>query len=75
MKQIQLDLIGGKIYGRTISEKINKILKYSREEAVRLGNDYIGTEHILLGIIKDNSNLATKILQNLGVDIEKFHRK
>jgi ATP-dependent Clp protease ATP-binding subunit ClpC len=75
LKQIQLDLIGGKIYGRTISEKINKILKYSREEAVRLGNDYIGTEHILLGIIKDNSNLATKILQNLGVDIEKFHRK
>ncbi|HOV91756.1 MAG TPA: ATP-dependent Clp protease ATP-binding subunit [Candidatus Kapabacteria bacterium] len=57
------------------SEKINKILKYSREEAVRLGNDYIGTEHILLGIIKDNSNLATKILQNLGVDIEEISQE
>lgn len=57
------------------SEKINQILKLSREEAIRLGNDYIGTEHILLGIIKDGDNLATKILQNLGADLEEISQE
>ena len=57
------------------SEKINQILKYSRDEAVRLGNDYIGTEHILLGIIKDGDNLAIKILQKLGADLEDISQE
>ena len=57
------------------SERINEILKYSREEAIRLGNDYIGTEHILLGIIKDGDNLALKILQRLGADLEEISQE
>ena len=41
----------------------------SGEEALRLGHDYIGTEHLLLGIIRENHGVAVKILLNLGVDL------
>ena len=48
---------------------------FSREEAVRLGNDYIGLEHLLLGIIREGEGLAIKILRNLGVDISELRKK
>jgi ATP-dependent Clp protease ATP-binding subunit ClpC len=51
------------------SERINEVLKYSREEALRLGHDYVGTEHLLLGIIRSGDNIASIILQKLGVDL------
>ena len=44
------------------SAEVKKILSISREEAVRLGQDYIGTEHLLLGLIQDKSTLAAKVL-------------
>ncbi|MBZ0097953.1 MAG: ATP-dependent Clp protease ATP-binding subunit, partial [Taibaiella sp.] len=51
------------------SPKVKEIISYSREEALRLGNDFIGTEHLLLGLIRDGEGLAVKVLQTLHVDL------
>ena len=51
------------------SERVQEVIRLSREEALRLGHDYIGTEHLLLGIIRENHGVAVKILLNLGVDL------
>lgn len=57
------------------SQRVKDVLIFSREEAVRLGNDYIGLEHLLLGIIREGEGLAIKILRNLGVDISELRKK
>lgn len=60
------------------SPRIKDIIGYSREEAIRLGNDYIGQEHLFLGILRDGEGIATDILENLGVnlaDIKKLIEK
>ncbi|MCX7880248.1 MAG: ATP-dependent Clp protease ATP-binding subunit [Ignavibacteria bacterium] len=57
------------------SNRVRDVLRYSREEAIRLGSDYIGTDHILLGIIKEGEGIAYKILKNLGVDIPKLQER
>lgn len=51
------------------SNRVNEVIKLSREEAIRLGNDYIGTEHLLLGIIREGQGLAVIVLKNLGIDL------
>ena len=51
------------------SSRIKDIIGYSREEAIRLGNDYIGQEHLFLGILRDGEGIATDILENLGVNL------
>jgi len=51
------------------SPRIKDILAYSREEAIRLGNDYIGLEHLFLGILRDGEGVATDILENLGINL------
>jgi len=57
------------------SQRVKDVLIYSREEAQRLGNDYIGIEHLLLGIIREGEGLAIRILRNLGVDLSVVRRK
>ncbi len=57
------------------SQRVKDVLIFSREEAVRLGNDYIGLEHLLLGIIREGEGLAIKILNTLGVDLTEVRRK
>ncbi|MDX9907994.1 MAG: ATP-dependent Clp protease ATP-binding subunit [Mariniphaga sp.] len=52
------------------SPRIKDIIGYSREEALRLGNDYIGQEHLFLGILRDGEGIATDILENLGVNLK-----
>ncbi len=52
------------------SPRIKDIIGYSREEAIRLGNDYIGQEHLFLGILRDGEGIATDILENLGVNLK-----
>jgi len=47
-------------------------MSYSREEAVRLGNNYIGLEHFLLGILRDGEGLAVQMLRYFGVDLKKL---
>ena len=51
------------------SPKVKEIISYSREEALRLGNDFIGTEHLLLGLLREGEGVAMKVLQNMNVDI------
>jgi ATP-dependent Clp protease ATP-binding subunit ClpC len=56
------------------SNRVNDVIRLSREEAIRLGHDYIGTEHLLLGIIREGEGLAVKILKNLGADLYKLKK-
>ena len=51
------------------SQRVQEVIRLSREEAIRLGHDYIGTEHLLLGIIREGEGLAISIFKNLNVDI------
>jgi len=57
------------------SAQVKEIISFSREEALRLGNDFIGTEHLLLGLIRDGENLAIKILKQLNVDLYELRRE
>ncbi len=57
------------------SIQVKEIISYSREEALRLGNDFIGTEHLVLGLIRDGENTAVKILKNLNVDIYELRKE
>ncbi|MBI5219724.1 MAG: ATP-dependent Clp protease ATP-binding subunit [Bacteroidia bacterium] len=57
------------------SQKIRDVLTYSKEEAVRLGNNYIGTEHLFLGILRESEGVAVDLLNTLMVDfndVKKF---
>lgn len=54
---------------KDFSDKLHKILLYSQEEAIRLGNSTINTEHFLLGIIREGESLAVKILMQLNCDM------
>jgi ATP-dependent Clp protease ATP-binding subunit ClpC len=51
---------------------MKEIISFSREEAERLGNDYIGTEHLLLGLIRKGDNTAVRILKSFNVDIKEM---
>ena len=57
------------------SQRVQDIMQFSREEAVKMGNSYIGLEHIFLGIADDNASNAVQILSNLKLDIEVFRMK
>ncbi len=56
------------------SNRVQDVIRLSREEAIRLGHDYIGTEHLLLGIIREGEGIAIKIFRNLGKDINKIKK-
>jgi ATP-dependent Clp protease ATP-binding subunit ClpC len=57
------------------SPKVKEIISYSREEALRLGNDFIGTEHLLLGLIREGDGLALKVLQSMQVDLFELRKE
>lgn len=57
------------------SPRVREIMFHSHEEAVRMGNPYIGLEHIFLGIVDDTDNNAVHILRNLNLDVEVFREK
>ncbi|MEO0043836.1 MAG: ATPase domain protein, partial [Bacteroidota bacterium] len=59
---------------RKFSSRVKQILNLSRNEAVRLGHDYIGTEHLLLGLMLDKENLAIKVLGSLEVNLDDLRR-
>lgn len=56
------------------SPRVKDVISYSREEALRLGHDYMGVEHLLLGIIREGEGMAIKILKNLKVDISELRK-
>ena len=57
------------------SPQVKEIISFSREEALRLGNDFIGTEHLLLGLIREGENTAIKILKQLNVDLYELRKE
>lgn len=57
------------------SAQVKGIISYSREEALRLGNDFIGTEHLVLGLIRDGENTAIKILKSLNIDLFELRKE
>ncbi len=52
------------------SPRVKEVITFSRDEALRLGHDYIGTEHIMLGILRESQGEPITILQNLSIDLE-----
>jgi len=54
------------------SARAQDVIAFSREEAVRLGNDYLGVEHILLGLLREGEGLAIKLLLEFSVNIEEL---
>ena len=54
------------------SSRVQMVIQFAREEALRLGHDYIGTEHLLLGILREGEGIAIEILQSLGCDLEEI---
>jgi ATP-dependent Clp protease ATP-binding subunit ClpC len=57
------------------SRQMKEIISLSRDEAERLGNDYIGTEHLLLGLIRHDYNAAAHILTSFKVDVQEMCNK
>jgi len=57
------------------SQEIKDVLTYSKEEAIRLGNAFIGPEHLFLGILRDGESIAINVLNNLEVDIAEAKKK
>jgi ATP-dependent Clp protease ATP-binding subunit ClpC len=58
------------MYGR-FTEKAEKAITYSQESAIQLGHNYVGTEHFLLGLVKEGTGVAARVLQSQGVTEEK----
>jgi ATP-dependent Clp protease ATP-binding subunit ClpC len=56
------------------SPRVKDVITYSREEALRLGHDYIGIEHLMLGMIRDGEGVGMRLLKNLGVDAGELRR-
>jgi ATP-dependent Clp protease ATP-binding subunit ClpC len=56
------------------SPRVKDVITYSREEALRLGHDYIGIEHLMLGMIRDGDGVGMRLLKNLGVDAAELRR-
>jgi ATP-dependent Clp protease ATP-binding subunit ClpC len=61
--------------GYNFTERVRKVLAMAREEAARLHHEYVGTEHILLGLIREGEGVAAAVLQNLNVDLDDIQQK
>ena len=57
------------------SPRVKDVITYSKEEALRLGHDFIGTEHLMLGILRDGNGKAIAILNNLSIDLDHLRKK
>ena len=57
------------------TDRVRKVLAMAREEAIRLQHDYVGTEHLLLGLIREGEGVAAAVLTNLNVDLEQIHER
>jgi ATP-dependent Clp protease ATP-binding subunit ClpC len=61
--------------GYNFTDRVRKVLQMAREEAARLHHEYVGTEHILLGLIREGEGVAAAVLSNLNVDLEEIQQK
>src|SRR5665213_2109923 len=61
--------------GYNFTERVRKVLAMAREEAAELRHEHVGTEHILLGLIREGEGVAAAVLQNLSVDLDDVQQK
>jgi|SRR5881397_1845963 len=61
--------------GYNFSDRVRRVLQLAREEAARLHHEYVGTEHILLGLIREGEGVGAAVLTNLNVDLEEISRR
>src|SRR6478672_817837 len=61
--------------GFNFTDRVRKVLALSREEAIWLRHEYVGTEHMLLGIVREGEGVAATVLQNLDVELDEIHQK
>src|SRR5437762_8871262 len=61
--------------GYNFTERVRKVLAMAREEAARLHHEYVGTEHLLLGIIREGEGVAATVVQNLGVELHELRQR
>lgn len=57
------------------TERAQRVIMIAREESSRLRHDYIGTEHLLLGLIREGSGVAVAVLQSLGLNPERIRKE
>src|SRR5437868_13047802 len=63
-----------KLMEAKFSPRVRDVISYSREEAIRLGHDYIGAEHLLLGLVREGEGKAVKTLRSLDVDLIRLKK-
>ena len=61
--------------GYNFTERVRKVLAMAREEAARLHHEYVGTEHILLGLIREGEGVAAAVLQSLSADLDEIQQR
>ena len=61
--------------GYNFTERVRKVLAMAREEAARLHHQYVGTEHLLLGLVREGEGVGATVLQNLGIELDDIHHK
>jgi len=61
--------------GLPLSDECKRVLAYAAEEAERLGHKHIGTEHLLLGLLREDTNFACRILNERGIELEKLREE
>src|ERR1700730_14825589 len=66
---------GDLMNGYNFTERVRKVLAMAREEAARLHHEYVCTEHILLGLIREGEGVAATVLQNLSVELDEIQQK
>jgi ATP-dependent Clp protease ATP-binding subunit ClpC len=63
------------MHGYNLTERLQKVLAMAREEATRLHHEYVGTEHLLLGLIRERKGVAANVLARLNVDPDELRRQ
>ncbi len=57
------------------SPRVKDVISFSKEEALRLGHNFIGTEHLMLGLLRDGGGKAITILNSIEINLEELRRK
>lgn len=57
------------------TDRAKKVMSFARQEAMKFNHEYIGTEHILLGLVQEGSGVAANVLKNMSIDLEKIRHE
>ena len=74
-EQLSRTVPPGRPVDRNFTDRVRKILQMAREEAARLHHDHVGTEHILLGLVREGEGVAAAVITNLNVELEEIRQR